>query len=253
MSHLSELGWKHSRSIQTHKEKQHYCVLPCSRCLAGISRGVWATQGQQSKTMVSFSVTYCPAGAESLLVMIPSPLQFQRHLGKWEEGPCWFPHFAKGENRTLKPFSISTNFQLLKLLSQGWALLSQGERATVLIVIPLTPFSLQYSRKGGNHRNDYCHPGVLSPLSLQSVTSKDQMLCLIVEGVGHRQFWQPVESRLLWKETHFPGALSFFFFFLPWRDRREMSRDFRSFPSSTVNQPRSPAKAARLSPNAAPS
>lgn len=148
--------------------------------------------------------------------MIPSPLQFQRHLGKWEEGPCWFPHFANGENRTLKPFSISTNFQLLKLLSQGWALLSQGERAKALIVIPLTPFSLQYSRKGGNHRNDYCHPGVLSPLSLQSVTSKDQiLLCLIVEGVGHRQFWQPVESRPLWKETHFPGALSFFFFFLP--------------------------------------
>lgn len=144
MSHLSELGWKHSRSIQTHKEKQHYCVSPCSRCLAGISRGVWAAQGQQSKAMGSFSVTdkNCPAGAESLLVMTSSPLQFQRHLGKWEEGPCWFPHFANGENRTLKPFSISTNFQLLKLLSQGWALLSQGERVAALIVIPLIYHSI---------------------------------------------------------------------------------------------------------------
>lgn len=49
---------------------------------------------------------------------------------------------------------------------------------------------------------------------------------------GHRQFWQPKESRPLWQETHFPGALSFFFFcfFLTWRDGRVMSRDFWILP-----------------------
>lgn len=159
-----------------HVEINSIVYYPVLGAWQGSSEMYEELRGSNQRGFIQRHNNICPAGGEPLLdvTIIPSPLQFQRHPENWEEGPCWYPHPANGENKTLIPASISTTFQLLKLLSQGWVLLSQGERMTALIIIHLiyhpifsptaeTPF---FNGKNGDLRNNYCHLGVLSPLSL---------------------------------------------------------------------------------------
>lgn len=154
----------------------------------------------------------------------------------------------------IRPISISTNFQLLKFLCQGCVVLRKGERKTSLDVIPLIHHPI-FSPTAVQKLPQKLLLPPRSPLSLvpASVTPEDQiLLCLIGEGELDTGSSDSLRKAGPCGRKVFSGALSFFFF-LPWRNGRVMSRDFGSSPSSTVNQPRSPAKAAQLSPNAAPS
>lgn len=204
-------------------------------------------------------------GNKTLLIIrvILSTLCIQRHLEKWEKGLCWYPHFVNGENKTLRPIFISTNFQLLKHFCRGWVLLSQEHLKDPFVVIHIVchPISPPDSNSAANER---CGP---QPWPLPawrsftlvpaSVLLEDQILLwLIGEGdltgplhtgsSDSPRKVDPCRRKLIFLEL-------WDYFFCPWRDGRVMSRDFRCSPSNTMKQPRSPAKATQLSPNTAPS
>lgn len=114
----------------------------------------------------------------------------------------------------IRPISISTNFQLLKLLCQGCVVLRKGERKTSLDVIPLIHHPIFSPTAVQKLPRKLLLPPQ-SPLSLvpASVTPEDQiLLCLIAEGELDTGSSDSLRKAGPCGRKVFSGALSFFFF-----------------------------------------